>query len=608
MVVYDVVRFPLNAGYERRHRGARNYMTSPIAIERQTALPLGDFTDAIRHLSKQDDNSRGAVYTRHEVVDFILDLTGYTITQPLHQYRLLEPSFGDGHFLLAVVDRLLTAFQSDIHSGRKPPKTKGSQIAHDLRDAIRAVELHPASFARTRAALAALFQKHKISDSDAESLLKAWLIEGDFLLADIPGTFTHVVGNPPYVRQERVPNILLNEYRARFSTMYDRADLYVPFIERSLSCLAAGGAVGFICSDRWMKNKYGGPLRAMVAAHFHLAAYIDMVDTPAFHSEVIAYPAITLIRREKPGSTRIAHRPSLDPAALARLSSSMKALSLSPDCGVVEINNVVTGSEPWMLQSFDQLAVARRLEREFPTLEEAGCKVGIGVATGADKVFIGAFNALDVEPSRKLPLVGTKDINSGTVKWQERGVINPFEDDGSLASLSKYPRFGRYLEHHSDIIRKRNCAIKSPNGWYRTIDRIDPGLLCQPKLLIPDIKGQAHVVYESGQFYPHHNLYYITSKEWDLKALQTVLRSGIAKLFVSLYSTQMRGGYLRFQAQYLRRIRIPRWEDVPPDIRKQLTKPFHDDVDTTNQAVFDLYRLTRGERAALGGNGKPHEH
>ena len=42
-----------------------------------------------------------------------------------------------------------------------------------------------------------------------------------------------------------------------------------------------------------------------------------------------------------------------------------------------------------MLEAPDQLSLVRRLEAEYPTLEEAGCKVGIGVATGADQVFIG---------------------------------------------------------------------------------------------------------------------------------------------------------------------------------------------------------------------------
>ena len=95
--------------------------------------------------------------------------------------------------------------------------------------------------------------------------LGAWLRNDDFLLADIRSRFDFVVGNPPYIRQELIPDRLIAEYRSRYETIYDRADLYIPFIERSLKLLKDGGLLGFICADRWMKNKYGGPLRAMVA-------------------------------------------------------------------------------------------------------------------------------------------------------------------------------------------------------------------------------------------------------------------------------------------------------------------------------------------------------
>ena len=36
---------------------------------------------------------RGAVFTRDEVVDFILDLSGYAQDRPLHKMRLLEPAW-----------------------------------------------------------------------------------------------------------------------------------------------------------------------------------------------------------------------------------------------------------------------------------------------------------------------------------------------------------------------------------------------------------------------------------------------------------------------------------------------------------------------------------
>nr|P58284.1 RecName: Full=Type II methyltransferase M.AbrI; Short=M.AbrI; AltName: Full=Adenine-specific methyltransferase AbrI; AltName: Full=Modification methylase AbrI [Azospirillum brasilense] len=139
---------------------------------------------------------------------------------------------------------------------------------------------------------------------------------------------------------------------------------------------------------------------------------------------------------------------------------------------------------------------------------------------------------------------------------------------------------------------------------YRTIDRIYPALTREHKLLIPDIKGEAHIVYEEGRLYPHHNLYYITSEIWDLRALQAVLLSGIARLFVSVYSTKMHGGFLRFQAQYLRRIRVPNWSQVPAAVRQELiTAGAKPDLAACNRAVFALYAMTAEERAALGGNG-----
>lgn len=562
----------------------------------QLAFSFLDHSESTCPFGDRSSEERGSVFTRREVVDFILDLVGYTIDHPLRQFRLIEPAFGDGGFLLPVVERLLTAYRTQVHDC--------SAIVDDLSAAIRAVEVHGDSIDQTRTKLLGTLRQHGVSTENARNLLDAWIIEGDFLLVDLPHPFTHAVGNPPYVRQELIPDTLMAQYRARYRTIYDRADLYVPFIERCLTHLQPGGTLGFICADRWMKNKYGAPLRALVAGQYHLACYVDMMDTPAFDSEVSAYPAITIIKREKPGPTRIAHRPRIDHSTLAKLAQALCAEPV-PDGGeVVEVANVVRGSEPWMLQSFDQLAIARRLEADFPTLEEAGCKVGIGVATGVDQVFIGPFDRLDVEPDRKLPLVGTQDIEDGTVKWRGLGVINPFREDGCLVALADYPKLARYFERHADVIRRRNCAKRNPRNWYRTIDRIYPELSKRPKLLIPDIKGDALIVYEAGHFYPHHNLYFITSDEWDLQALQAVLRSGIAKLFVSIYSTRMRGGYLRFQAQYLRRIRLPRWRNVPESIRQTLVDAARTgDVETCNRAVFDLYRLTTEQWAAIGGNG-----
>lgn len=79
-----------------------------------------------------------------------------------------------------------------------------------------------------------------------------------------------------------------------------------------------------------------------------------------------------------------------------------------------------------------------------------------------------------------------------------------------------------------------------------------------------------------------------------------MLRSGIARLFIAAYSTKMRGGYLRFQAQYLRRIRVPYWRDVPPATRKHLIDAAkRGDPRACDDAVAELYGLTTSERAVV---------
>ena len=66
---------------------------------------------------------RGAIFTRREVVDFVLDLVGYTTDQPLQDMRLLEPAFGEGDFLLPAAQRLLNAYCGTARQGSATPRT-----------------------------------------------------------------------------------------------------------------------------------------------------------------------------------------------------------------------------------------------------------------------------------------------------------------------------------------------------------------------------------------------------------------------------------------------------------------------------------------------------
>ena len=117
--------------------------------------------------------ARGAIFTRAEVVEFILDLVGYTEDQPLHKKRLLEPSFGGGDFLLPAIGRLLTAWRASRSI---------SSVVDELCNAIRAIELHRETFATTRAAVLERLIQEGVAKPSAVTLADLWLVQGDFLL------------------------------------------------------------------------------------------------------------------------------------------------------------------------------------------------------------------------------------------------------------------------------------------------------------------------------------------------------------------------------------------------------------------------------------------
>jgi hypothetical protein len=527
--------------------------------------------------------ARGAVYTKPEVVDFILDLASARDSCDLTSIRFLEPSFGGGDFLVPLLKRILASWRS---------KHGESPSASDIEDSLVGFELHTETFLRTKGLICNTLIEEGFTHADSKYLSDKWLFNDDFLLADPGKEFNVVVGNPPYVRQELIPAPLLREYRLRFHTFYDRADIYIPFIEKSLSSLAPSGVLGFICADRWMKNKYGGPLRKMISESFCFKIYVDMVRTQAFQEDVCAYPAITIITRDRPSITRIARNPSLSNEALRLITDQLISEESNQSLAPVESTTLAPSTSPWLLGGYNQVDLIRQIEADYSLLEDAGIKVGIGVATGADRVFIADYEKLDIEPSRKLKLVRTRDIATGQVRWLGKGIVNPFLDEGRLVELADYPKLERYLQKHRDVVLARHCAQKNPRNWYRTIDRITPSLAARPKLLVPDIKGESHIVYEEGEFYPHHNLYYMISDEWDLRCLQAVLMSSLSRAFIAMYSTRMRGGFLRFQAQYLRRIRVPHWSAVSDRMKVQLLEAAASrDIDACNDAVCSLYDL-----------------
>jgi adenine-specific DNA-methyltransferase len=220
-----------------------------------------------------------------------------------------------------------------------------------------------------------------------------------------------------------------------------------------------------------------------------------------------------------------------------------------------------------------------------------GTRVGIGVATGNDTVYI-VGEDVDIERDRLVPVVMREDLEKGHIREARQFVINTFGEGGKVIDLRAYPKLTAYLNAHVSALKKRHLAKKNTAAWFCTLDWVYPERVGVEKLLLPDIARSNNVVYERGRFHPHHNLYFITSTGWDLEALGGLLSSKVALFFVWSYAVKMRGGYLRFQAQYLRRIRLPSPNSVGHRLIRALRDAFRKrDFATLDELALRAYGL-----------------
>ncbi|MBX2979684.1 MAG: Eco57I restriction-modification methylase domain-containing protein [Flavobacteriales bacterium] len=515
----------------------------------------------------EEGDNHGAVFTKEWVVDLMLDLCDYRAERDLSKLRLLEPSCGDGAFLQRIVKRLSDSLRAH-----------GLTLS-DARNAIRAYDLQGRNVQAARERIAELLVAKGWTNVD--EIVAHWIRHADYLLAADGADFDLVVGNPPYIRAQEIPEERRNTYIGLWNTMTMGTDIFVGFIEKGLRSLKPGGRLCFIVADRWQHNAYGRKLRKLISEHYAVDAMFEMHGVDAFAAPVSAYPAITMIRNGAQGRVLYASaQAELDEHGGARLTSWFEhdapGAVRDPLFSACVLPDWFRTEEIWPSGSPEVLAFLEDMAERFHPLEDAatGTKVGIGIATGADDVFI-TDDAHGVEAERLIPLLMSADITTGRVQWKGDYLVNPWNADGQLVDLAHYPKLSAYFQQHATALKKRHVAQKRPDRWYATIDKVHAGLRERPKLVLQDMSSTISPVLDA-QHYPHHNLYWITSTGWDLEVLGGLLLSEVAELFVRAYGVKMRNGTMRFQSQYLRMIRVPAPDSLSDAQRDALRQTFRD--------------------------------
>ena len=230
-------------------------------------------------------------FTRENVAE--LCLAHVTFPRNLLSMRLLEPAAAQGAFFLPLLSRLVRACRR---------QKKSFDV---LRPIIRAYEIDGRVADTLRLQTEITLEALGVDRPSARHIAREWIRNADFLEARPRTRFTHIVGNPPYIRWDAIPGSLRDSYKTRFASFKRRADLYVAFIERALALLGQNGQLGFLCPGTWTRNVYGGAVREAFTTRGQLKTIIDFSDAESFETSADAYPHFFVFQKGAKGPTRI---------------------------------------------------------------------------------------------------------------------------------------------------------------------------------------------------------------------------------------------------------------------------------------------------------------
>ncbi|HIC09858.1 MAG TPA: hypothetical protein EYO61_00675, partial [Campylobacterales bacterium] len=119
-------------------------------------------------------------------------------------------------------------------------------------------------------------------------------------------SFNIIIGNPPYIRQEKIKP-LKNEiarinktksapiYRngKHYLTYNGTADIYVYFFEKGYQLLKVGGVLSFITSNKYTRAKYGKNLRDFLLSNTPFLNYLDFNGVRVFKRATVDTSILT---------------------------------------------------------------------------------------------------------------------------------------------------------------------------------------------------------------------------------------------------------------------------------------------------------------------------
>ncbi|MCZ2153562.1 MAG: Eco57I restriction-modification methylase domain-containing protein, partial [Bryobacterales bacterium] len=454
----------------------------------------------------------------------------------------------------------LQQVRHDHFNARRPEEKRRHRIRDaELRSDL-ATELERQGMPNTSARMLAAWDPYD-QNAHADFFEPTWMFSLDE--EDFQG-FDVVIGNPPYVRQEKIRD-LKPALREHFECFSGVADLYVYFYERGVDLLADGGVFSFITSNKWLRSGYGGKLRAYLRTKTKVHRLIDFGDADIF--DAIAYPMIIVLTKEAPGT-----------------ASQFHALNWNPEWKVEEVSRHLTGDtfrmaqsdlapEAWRMESKAKLKLLERIKAAgVPLGEYVNGRFYRGILTGLNEAFVidrATRDQLIAEhPSSEQilkPFLRGRDVKRWRVEPQDLWLI--FTRRG--IDIPKFPAVLRHLQSFRQQLEPmpRNWDRDGGNSWpgrkpgsyewYEIQDNIAYWEeFEQPKLVVPAIAESVSFAIDRGGHYSNNKSTIFLPD--DIYFVCGIVNSQVSNWFARQTFATKQGGFFDFEPRYSTQLLIPK--------------------------------------------------
>lgn len=506
--------------------------------------------------------SAGIVYTPLELARFLAD-QAFDALGPEPSIRVLDPACGDGELLLAAAEAARTRGIAIEALVGYDTDEEAIRVAQGRLEGQPNVELYCEDFLEL------------VANANGQRGLFA---RGDVAQLE----FDLVISNPPYVRTQTLGAGTAQALGRRFG-LSGRVDLYQAFAVAMIEALRPEGALGLLCSNKFLTNRAGKAMRHLLHYQLHLTEIVDLGDTKLFEAAVL--PVIVSGRRsqasgEGTAAFRSAYEVKASAAATAvEVESILAALSARVSGYVSDgertffvrvgiLDDADDTDLPW--NPIDEETRRRfvHIRREaLPTLQEFG-KVRVGVKTTADEVFIRSdWDQLpeDQRPEAELllPLLTHRDIDPWQCRPGERRILYAHQDRAGRAvpmALEAYPRAAAYLESYRERLEARSYVIEAGRQWYEIWVPQKPGLWASRKLVFPDIAESPRFAVDESGAVVNGDCYWMAVEDPDIaEVLMAVGNSSYCTWFYdSACGNFLYAGRRRFMTQYIERLPVPK--------------------------------------------------